>query len=800
MTTRADNGHGAAEELPRHARQPDATAFSCLAAGTLGVLVLLGWALNEPALTSIGPSWLSTKPNTALGLLVLSASLWVCTNDRLGSASVIVGRAGALAVALLGAATLVEHAFGVDLGIDEVLIRDITLPKNAAPGRMSVVTASCFVVLGVATASLDRGAAAARDLPRWRARAHRFATVHAPLLVGFAAVQAVLAHSFTSPDLAPAPAVAWPTSAGLAILSTGLFLLRPDATALIASRWAPPVLLLACLTLTLMARFYALQSVRQTDARRFEDAVADARQLIQHRMEIYLGVLLGTGGMLPRAESLDRAALAAHVDALRALQGFRGFQGLGYVAVVPREVLAAHEVSMRTLGLSGYRVWPDGDRPYHAPIAAIEPFDARNQRAVGFDMASEPIRRAALERARDTGRPTISGKVSLVQDEPGRPGFLVIVPVYAELAPDSVEDRRRSLVGFVYSPFNAHLLFKGIFAENAHQKVDFEIFDCEPLAPDCLLHDDDGELTALSPPARNTLARLDRLEIAGKTWLLHFSPRPEFQADSPRRLPAYITASGLLLTALLFGLSYAQVRARVAAEQSVAARDAFLSIAAHELKTPLTPLLLQSQRILEITRDADVPEAVRSKARTIERAVRRLGRLVDELLDISQVGLGHLELKPERVNLSELVSEVAARMGEEAARAGSTIQVSARPGVVGTWDRVRLDQVITNLLANAIKYGRGRPIYVEVEARGERAVLWVRDQGIGIAPEDQARIFEKFGRAVSENHFSGFGIGLWVVREVVEASGGVVHLESRPEAGSTFTIWLPRRREGRWPR
>ncbi len=239
MTTRADNEHSAAEDLPRPARQPEATAFSCLAAGTLGVLVLLGWALNEPALTSIGPSWLSTKPNTALGLLVLSLSLWACTNERIGPAAVILGRAGALSVVLLGAATLAEHALDIDLGIDEVLIRDDTLPRNAAPGRMSVVTASCFVILGLATALLDRHAAAAGDLPRWRARAHRLATVHAPLLVAFAAVQAVLAHSFTSPDLAPGPAVAWPTSAGLAILSVGLFLLRPDATALTRRRPRP---------------------------------------------------------------------------------------------------------------------------------------------------------------------------------------------------------------------------------------------------------------------------------------------------------------------------------------------------------------------------------------------------------------------------------------------------------------------------------------------------------------------------------------------------------------------------------
>ncbi|HXN83074.1 MAG TPA: HAMP domain-containing sensor histidine kinase, partial [Myxococcales bacterium] len=166
-------------------------------------------------------------------------------------------------------------------------------------------------------------------------------------------------------------------------------------------------------------------------------------------------------------------------------------------------------------------------------------------------------------------------------------------------------------------------------------------------------------------------------------------------------------------------------------------------------------------------------------------------RLINELLDVSRIVSGKVLLDLEDVDLAALAQEVADRFGEELARAGCTLRFEAGENVVGHWDRARLDQVLTNLLGNAIKYGKGSALELTVGRLGSEAWLSVRDHGIGIAPEHQARIFGRFERAVSERHYGGLGLGLWIAREVVDSLGGSIRCESGLGQGSTFTVVLP---------
>lgn len=229
---------------------------------------------------------------------------------------------------------------------------------------------------------------------------------------------------------------------------------------------------------------------------------------------------------------------------------------------------------------------------------------------------------------------------------------------------------------------------------------------------------------------------------------------------------------------------------------AVRVRDDFLSIAGHELRTPLTPILIESQMLVRTAASAK-PDKVAARADKLVRNSRRMAMLIDELLDVSRISAGRLELDLAPVDLVPLVAEVVARSEEEAGRVGSTIRLSSRGGLEGLWDAMRLDQVVSNLLANAIKYGCGRPIEVEVDGGAgagdgdRRATIRVRDQGIGIAPEDQPRIFERFERATSSHTVGGLGLGLWIVARIVEAHGGLIEVESSPGAGSLFTVSLP---------
>jgi signal transduction histidine kinase len=177
----------------------------------------------------------------------------------------------------------------------------------------------------------------------------------------------------------------------------------------------------------------------------------------------------------------------------------------------------------------------------------------------------------------------------------------------------------------------------------------------------------------------------------------------------------------------------------------------------------------------------------------IERQVERLARLIQNLLDVSRVSAGRLELTLEDVDLRDVVREVVERAHDEIAAAGSTVLVEAPRPSIGRWDRLRLDQIVTNLLSNAIKYGGGKPIEVRVDDLPSSARLTVRDHGIGIAEEQQVRIFQRFERAVSSENYSGFGLGLWIVKRISDALGGTVGVASRPGEGAAFTVELPKR-------
>jgi PAS domain S-box-containing protein len=229
--------------------------------------------------------------------------------------------------------------------------------------------------------------------------------------------------------------------------------------------------------------------------------------------------------------------------------------------------------------------------------------------------------------------------------------------------------------------------------------------------------------------------------------------------------------------------------------QAVLARDEFISIAAHDLRSPLGSLLLQIQVVMRrmAASNGVVPfDWVRSRVEAMERQVRRFSALLDSLLDVSLMDAGWLRLALEDMDFAALTREVASRFDEVLRTAGCTLNLNMDPTVDGRCDRLRLDQIVTNLLSNAVKYGTGHPVEVDVHGDAQKVWIQVRDQGIGISPEQQRRIFQKFERVGDENAHAGSGLGLWIVKKIVERMGGTVSVESELGKGSTFTVELPR--------
>jgi PAS domain S-box-containing protein len=225
-------------------------------------------------------------------------------------------------------------------------------------------------------------------------------------------------------------------------------------------------------------------------------------------------------------------------------------------------------------------------------------------------------------------------------------------------------------------------------------------------------------------------------------------------------------------------------------------RDEFVSIASHELRTPLASLKMQvqmrEQALARGNLSAFTPEALVRATERDMRQIDRLTRLVNDMLDVSRISSGRLPLTIDQpVDIVALVHEVLENSAPALAAAGCQVTMDAPAALVGRWDRERIEQLVLNLLTNAWKYGRGKPIHLEVRGMGDRAVLSVRDEGFGIAPCDQKRIFEAFERAVSKDKVSGLGLGLYIGRCVVEAHGGSIRVESELGRGATFTVELP---------
>jgi PAS domain S-box-containing protein len=327
--------------------------------------------------------------------------------------------------------------------------------------------------------------------------------------------------------------------------------------------WIPYGVLGGALIVTFVATLYVHRTTQAKDRARFENSVRQVSTTLRNRLDTHVALLRAGTGLFAASISVEPDEFRKFVSQLDLPNHYPGIQGIGFSRRLQPDDRKQLIEQMRKAGNPDFKIWPEGDRSEYHTIIYLEPSDQRNQAAIGFDMTSEPVRRAAMERARDTGATTASGRVTLVQEieEPKQPGFLIYAPVYRNGAKvDTMAERRDALTGFVYAAFRAGKLFTTILAAHEYQGIDFQVFDGVKPEAAALLYD-----SARSPNDVGGASRFGAsttIPVADSPWTLHFTTNSDFEAGSATNFATFTLPGGVLLSLVLFLVTRSQTRAR----------------------------------------------------------------------------------------------------------------------------------------------------------------------------------------------------------------------------------------------
>lgn len=562
-------------------------------------------------------------------------------------------------------------------------------------------------------------------------------------------------------------------------------------------------------------------AARQQQHLRFINTAQDMELTIQGRIAIYIAMLRGVSGLFAGSDEVTRKDFQQYFDQLDIATHYPGVQGIGFSRRILPEERTPITRWMRAQGVSNFIVWPSAPRPEYHSILFLEPPDKRNAAALGFDMFSEPVRSNAMARARDTAAPSMTGRVTLVQeiDDSKQAGFLIYYPMYRGGAiPSTVEERRALLLGFVYAPFRIDDLLKSVFARRSAPELHMEMYQGENILATNLVY-----RSSTQPPEAFKWHRESRVEVAGQVWTLAFRSPHTFEFAPLVALAPLAAIIGLLVSLVIFGSTLAQRRAQAAAQRNAAElaiaqeqlrqhaaelerrvaerttslRESIKSLEslsysiAHDLRAPLRTVHSFSD-ILLTDYAPGLDDTGRDYLRRMALAAGHMDQLIQDLLAYGQLTREDLPLEP--VPLEQLFTRLIENSHVEIETKKAEVKVAGPlPSVVG--NRTLLQQVTTNLLSNALKFvprGVAPRVQISAEVTEGKVRVSVQDNGIGIDPLLHHRIFGVFERLHGKDKFPGTGIGLAIVQKAIERMNGTIGVESRLGQGSTFWFELPR--------
>lgn len=712
------------------------------------------------------------KFNTSVGLLLLSLCLYGLGSRSLPSKLI---RFPATLVILLGAWTLAEYGLGLPGMIDEFFVSDVRNEESALyPGRMSPISAVLFCLMGVGFFL--------KSFPRL---AHLgFYLILPSYLLSFLSIVGYLYGHQALYQYGSYIRIGWVTSLCFNLLATGVFFLRhrnvtsvltsTGPGGLIARRLLPLVIFLP-ITLG-----YLLIAARE-------------RQWVDRELGISLYTLITVSVLIVmisiiarRLDQLDneRRELEAETEA-----GRRKF--LQVLESSPLIVWSVTREGTFTF-CEGAALKQLGATP--EDFLGKDVFKIEEANSTSLDHIRRALRGESFFAETQFGNRNYSSHYSPIFESDHSVSGVTVISL-------DITELRNAENSYLMERVNFRELFRHtplVFGVFTGPELVFEFVNESLIA--LFKFDPTGmKVREARPDSKGMLAALAQVYATGEPMNLSEIKVPsgeEFRifnmTISPRR-----DAQGNIEGLLFLGLDVTNlVEARDSLKKAVDARDEFLSVASHELKTPITSFQLQLQ-VMDKLRKANDPRTydparVDSLLSLGTRQLHRINRLVEDMLDISRINSGKLTFRMANESLSDTVRDVAARLKFIFDESGTSLETDIAEGVEARMDRVRIEQVLSNVLTNAHRYGEKRPVTVRLKRGREEAVVEIQDQGMGIGKEDLERIFGRFERGISNSEVSGLGLGLYISRQIVEAHGGTISAESAGAgAGTTVRIQLP---------
>jgi signal transduction histidine kinase/ActR/RegA family two-component response regulator len=592
---------------------------------------------------------------------------------------------------------------------------------------------------------------------------------------------------------------------------------QQDARASFLSQfWFPLLVLVVSLLATFFVWHIIERGIIERAGDRFEAEATDISTRLIKRLHDHEQVLLGGNALFHvKGDTVSRIDWRHYVSALKLSENHPGILGVGYSVWLTPEQKEENLRQVRAEGYPEYFIRPAGERPVYTSIIWLEPFSWRNQRAFGYDMYSEPVRRKAMDMARDTGKTTITARIQLVQETEQDPqhGMLMYVPSYRQAMPiDTVDERRAALRGFVYSPIRMNDFILGTLASlPAH--MDFGVHSGESPSPDNLIFSSRHvEQRVLPTGYQPRFSSVKTLEAYGTTWHFVFSSLPAFDQELNQNRSTAMLYTGILSSILLSALAALQAHSRrqalttaeqlrvskqaaeaakADAEQANQAKSDFLATMSHEIRTPMVVFM----GAIEQLKCLDQNPTHRRLLDLADQASNRLHVLVNEILDFSKIEAGCVEIEETWLPLHDCLRETVAMLTVKAKKKDLLLELEISPAVpeLIAGDQYRLGQVLINLIGNAIKFTERGKVKVAVDRREDLLHFTVSDTGIGVPVEKQQQIFGTFCQADSSStrRYGGTGLGLAISKGLVELMGGTIGVSSSPGVGSEFSFTLP---------